>query len=241
MAKAVYLGDNNSRKVKKMYEGNGTAHKIKKGYIGDSSGKARLFFSGATRWNRYTVITQYRWNTYNTIYSEQITGTGTAGWSTPILSIYGAYDFACNSTKPALNTSTGLYTLTGTVGPMPGEYIGIAFATSKSASSIVVFPSEVNLTLQSFGSTYYLYSHFMDPITYTTYSAVKSKGSFTGTVQSANQSQYPTNGISGNLWYEYTGLVNTIGSLIDTVTSDNENAYPANGISGNYWYVKIQE
>ena len=55
MAKSVYLGNGNSHKVTKMYEGNGTAHKIKKGYIGDSSGKARLFFSGATRWNRYTI------------------------------------------------------------------------------------------------------------------------------------------------------------------------------------------
>ena len=238
MAKSVYLGNGNSHKVTKMYEGNGTAQKIKKGYIGDSSGKARLFFSGATRWNRYTVITQYRWNVYNIGYTEAAS-TGSAGWSTPLLQAT-SNTFAAALSKPALNTVTGKYSVSGGIkGNL--KLTGTTFAISSTASSIIVFSQQVELTisLSNSGSRAILYSYFMDPVPYTTYRAVQGKGSFVSTVQSANQSQYPTNGISGNLWYEYTGSVNTIGPLIDTVESDNENAYPANGISGNYWYVKI--
>ena len=51
MAKAVYIGNNNSKKVKKIYLGNGTSHKVKKGYVG-VYGIAKLFFSGATIWKK---------------------------------------------------------------------------------------------------------------------------------------------------------------------------------------------
>ena len=241
MAKSIYLGNGKAIKIKKIYEGNGVARKIKKGYVGDSTDKARLFFSGATRWNRYTVITQYQWNVYNVWYTEQIAGTGSAGWSTPLLTA-ASNTFAVALTKSTLNTITGTYNVSGgIIGNL--KLTGTTFAISSTASSIIVFSQQVELTitLYSSGSTARLYSYFMDPVPYTTYRAVQGKGSFVSTVQSANQSQYPTNGISGNLWYEYTGSVNTIGSFIDTVESDNPLQYPDNGVSGNYWYVKIVE
>lgn len=48
MAKGMYVGiDNKARKAKKIYVGiDGVARKVKKVYIGDSSGKARLAWSG---------------------------------------------------------------------------------------------------------------------------------------------------------------------------------------------------
>lgn len=72
MAKAVYIGNNNSKKVKKMYLGNGTSHKVKKGYIG-VDGVAKLFYSGATVWNKYNtnVLNTYYWNRYNRVTTYQ--------------------------------------------------------------------------------------------------------------------------------------------------------------------------
>lgn len=68
MAKGAYIGNSNSRKVKRIYLGDGTSHKVKKGYIG-VDGLAKLFFSGATVWGKYNTVTTntYYWNRYNRV------------------------------------------------------------------------------------------------------------------------------------------------------------------------------
>ena len=67
MAKGAYIGNNYSRKVKKIYLGvNGASRKVKKGYIG-VNGSARLFYTSGYIWKRYTAISNYtyHWNRYD--------------------------------------------------------------------------------------------------------------------------------------------------------------------------------
>lgn len=70
MAKGLYIGNSNAKKVNKIYLGNGTSHKVKKGYIGDASGKARLFYSSSRIWKRYNAVstTVHTWAQYSIAY-----------------------------------------------------------------------------------------------------------------------------------------------------------------------------
>ena len=74
MAKGLYIGNSNAKKVNKIYLGNGTSHKVKKGYIGDASGKARLFYSSGYVWKKYNTITQlvYIWKKYSVTFPSSI-------------------------------------------------------------------------------------------------------------------------------------------------------------------------
>lgn len=74
MAKGLYIGNSNAKKVNKIYLGNGTSHKVKKGYIGDASGKARLFYSSSRIWKRYNAVstTVHTWAQYSIAYKLTI-------------------------------------------------------------------------------------------------------------------------------------------------------------------------
>ena len=240
MAKAIYLGDNTSRKVKKIYEGNGVARKIKKGYVGDSTGKARLFFTNGYMWERYNVNIVYYWNKYNVIteYEEIIT---TGGSGTLILDFY---DDPCRILKGVtFDKSTGTWDVTYYSGAdwgglNPGNRLTVErFSTYNPCPIYRV--SNVQAHYPEFNDITIDYSS----VTYYSKRENYTKGNTSyGEVTSSNSSSYPDNDKSGNYWYiKLSKTDKTKGSYIDIIEADNENTYPDNGVSGNYWYVKIQE
>ena len=63
-------------------------------------------------------------------------------------------------------------------------------------------------------------------------------GTLMDQVTSTSSGAYPSNGISGSYWYVSAGSSTSRGNYIDDVTSQNYNQYPDNGISGSYWYIR---
>ena len=73
MAKGLYIGNSNAKKVKKIYLGDNNSRKVKKGYVG-VDGIAKLFFSGATIWKKYNAAENhtYHWNRFNRVTKTKI-------------------------------------------------------------------------------------------------------------------------------------------------------------------------
>lgn len=212
MAKAIYLGDNTSRKVKKIYEGNGTAQKVKKGYIGDSSGKARLFFSGSTRWNKYNIqlIEQlspaaYRYSTngYSSVslsWGESVQLNEDPLYCLPHGNNQGSAYIISNDDDRRVDVRIDrqLYVrwVTGSGGLS-------ATGFTVKLTNTYQYRLDVAFIIDYAGGTYWFYldTTVMPEVQYYEVSAIKSQGSLVGIVESDNPSAYPDNGISGNYWY----------------------------------------
>lgn len=244
MARKVYIGNNAvAKNVKKIYIGvNGVARKVKKGYVGDSSGIARLFFSGATVWNRYQVntTTLYVWNQYNlmTIMKKDNNQSGT-------VTLRGTqYIYRW----PEFNDRTGYYEdgRAETVYDCYRNENLLTWSTTSSRSKTQYQFSRIDRLwddnadsaeddrYELWYSQYWTIEQEFDRYVY-------SQGSYIGQVTSSDSSAYPNDDYKGNYWYVSNGTTQekSQGSFIDTVESDNPTAYPDNDISGNYWYVKI--
>ena len=211
MAKITYIGNGSSHKVKKIYISDGSSKKVKKGYIGDSSGKARLFFSGATRWNRYTIAKE---NQY------EITQVPVPNAGMRIVLRDYCYYTEVNNIVNVINQDLDVYdgrkmTL---IHPITDK---ISLDTMKQlivGKAVLDYRTMYDNGIEFHGGGLGLCDdvrktdiYYYDADYHYTYSA----------------------SITNTLYYQ--------GDFIDTIESDNENQYPDNGISGNYWYVKIQE
>ena len=260
------MGGGTSRKVKRVYLGiNDVSHKVKKGYIGDESGKARLFYSSGrvwkkynvTRrytyyWDRFNIATQYTWSRYT--YQMKTSKTYSQLWDMTVdLDSAG---------RAIVYTGSGNYTINsnGTIDVGSGHIeirlgsqrrtAGITARSNTGNSAVYGLMSEEEQESQ-FGDAevaYYVWHDSSGRVTIGNKTGIganiyrltvsPTKGTLQGTVSSANQSQYPNNGISGSYWYEYTGSTQSKGSTqYSDVSSSSRSAYPDNGVSGNYWYV----
>ena len=195
MAKAIYLGDNTSRKVKKIYEGNSTAQKIKKGYIGDSSGKARLFFTNGYIWQKYNVVvTEQEKQTDNFLIPySYFNRVGYAyNYSISNNKLYISRDNIADHSK--INIFTYMYgNWTGTPKPAYVDtIINNQYAQANEGYYDIIYKF-TEATAQA-GGTQYIFTTME-------ISLLKSQGSYIGIVESDNPSQYPDNGVSGNYWY----------------------------------------
>ena len=249
MARKVYIGNNNvARNVKKIYVGvNGVARKVKKGYIGDSSGKARLFFSGATRWNRYNIKTStvYVWNQYTLIQEAQYDYYEKDNNISGTITLRGTQNIY---RWPEFNKRTGYYE-NGRARSVYDCYRNedlLTWSTTSPTSKTQYQFSRIDRLwddtaasdeadrYELWYSQYWTIEQEFDRYVY-------SQGSYIGQVTSASSDTYPDDDYTGNYWYVSNGTKQeqSQGSFIDTVESDNPNAYPDNGISGNYWYTKI--
>ena len=258
MAKITYIGNGTSHKVKKIYISDGSSKKVKKGYIGENN-LSKLFFSGETRWERYSLVTQYKWNRYNLNYTPV---QNRPSWNDPL----GWWSTSNNITFYAYSGTSytmqnGGFVITNperTVcdGGVGGSAVGASWGFGRGAHYVVASTVDRNFgTKMAYGGSDMRFSigeqynsssgswivvwSFNDFSWIYTLST--TQGSLVGTVTSTQSNTYPSNGTSGNYWYTSIGSEQIKGSLVDVITSDNENAYPDNGISGNYWYVKIQE
>ena len=211
MAKSVYLGNGNSHKVTKMYEGNGTAHKIKKGYIGDSSGKARLFFSGSTRWNRYTITKE---NQY------EITQVPLPNAGAKIDLKDYCYYTEVNNIVNVINQDFDVY---------DGRKMTLIHPITDKISLDEMKQLIVGKAVLDYRTMYDNGIKFHGGGLVLCDDVRKTDIYYYEAVYHYNYLARITN----VLYYQ--------GNFIDTVESDNESAYPDNGISGNYWYVKIVE
>lgn len=212
MAKAIYLGDNTSRKVKKIYEGNGTAQKIKKGYIGDSSGKARLFYTSGYRWNKYNIqlIEQlspaaysYSTNGYDDVslsWGESVQLNEDPLYCLPYGNNQGSGYILCNDDDRRVDVRIDrqLY-----VRWMAGSGGSGATGFTIKLINTYQYSLDVAFVINYASRTYWfnLDTTIMSIVQHYEVSAIKSQGSYIGTVESDNPAAYPDNGISGNYWY----------------------------------------
>lgn len=187
MTKAVYLGDNNSRKIKKIYEGNGTAHKIKKGYIGDSSGKARLFFTSINVWQKYTAVDTGEYRAVGRIVSNVQTFSDNISYITtdPSLApIYQKGEYFPGAFKIGHQSTPDISII------KPGWWISPSIAMVTYTFERV---ASVNVSNRSVNTDYeYRTQYFQE----------YSKGELIGTVESDDENAYPTNGRhTDGYWY----------------------------------------
>ena len=261
MAKAVYIGNNNSKKVKKMYLGNGTSHKVKKGYIG-VDGIAKLFFSGATVWKKYNTITTttYYWNRYNV-------GTITRRtWERYSIDTQYAWD-----RKQKLGYGYYLAdSVDGLTLRYPDRlYYGINLKYYKdsddNSSNSAVFEEKIvddnwtndlsSLSQKLTGNFYCsprvykiseitgIHAGSAPRIDMNGYRCFVDKDTIVYddtdiiSVISSDPDAYPNGGELNGYYYDNRREEKIKGTLIDTVTSTVNNQYPTDGISGDYWYV----
>ena len=241
MSKGLYIGNNNAKKISKLYFGNGTSHKVKKGYIG-VNGAAKLFFSGASVWNKYNTVTTYRyyWDRYNvnevTKYKwnmlELITETGVQK-DIGNIEIERTRDIVCYLINNINSIDDNSFILNGKEKSFNNLNNGDVFAFEANepriAYSVTDSPSRVPGSAINYVIKADQYS--MQIINYS--------GNFIATVESTNRSDYPTNAPQDGYWYQYTGSSTEYhkGTHIDQVNSTDRSAYPDDDKSGDYWYV----
>ena len=213
MAKVTYIGNGNSKKVSKIYLGSGNiSHKIKKGYIGDASGKARLFYTSGYRWNKYNIQLIEQLSPANYSYSTNGYDDVSLSWGEsvqlnedPLYCIpYGnnegyAYILANDDDRKAyVKVNRQLYVrwVTGSGGS------GATGFTIKLINTYQ-YSLDVAFVIDYAGGSYWFYldTTIMSIVQHYEVSAIKSQGSYIGTVESDNPAAYPDNGVSGDYWY----------------------------------------
>ena len=243
MAKGLYIGNENAKKVKKIYLGDSNSRKVKKGYIGVGN-IAKLFYSSGRIWKKYTTneTLTYIWKRY------RITASYT-------YKDFEDGDFLCRATGTM--TSEHCYTDTATsltvynTGRTPyfggfsqHEYTeGISIDGYVAASSglpKIVYKSrgEGELVYRWFRSSSAAQSGIYANGAYRKYTATINEVD-AGTVSSSNESEYPNNGDSGNYHYvfDHTNTEYSQGEFIENIEAD-PGTYPENGRhTDGYWYV----
>ena len=242
MAKGLYVGNSNAKKVKSLYVGTGTSRKVKKGYVG-VNGKSRLFYSGGHLWKKYTatagnsVCSSYttmtsirNYDSSISIYVSLQTGIGhdgisrTSDYTNYLNQIYldssGTLQYNYDP-----NTSRQWYT---------SKYIEIIGSRGNSYQSLV---------LSKFRNTIYTVDAFapIDPESDNNYRDIAGSRSGDGDVYMLVVDQ---NGTSPSRYmrfaiYKLNFTTEYIqGEYISDVESNDQNDYPQNGIhTDGYWYV----
>ena len=191
MAKGAYIGIIDiAQKIKKGYIGvNGIAKKIKKAYVGDESGRARLCYTAVTEWERYSAIS-------NTKY-EQVTTSNVSGINSNVGTSETWYYSASGFT---FSETTGKYSLKSP-SSLKGLQIPIGAANGYFDNAYVIMTSSSGSTMyyncKSYNNAYLTFQ--------TRYTANKttqySKGSYIDTVESDNENAYPDEGYQNGYWY----------------------------------------
>lgn len=222
MAKGLYIGNGNAKKIKSLYAGVGnTSHKIKAGYIG-VNGSAQLFYrSTYYTWNRYQINTvyqrklivgdngdRYQWGTFDE-------------YSTSDDDPYYSY---CSESTDKILTNTGMFNKGGTFPLVIGydrDITGITF----DIGYYNVLVSRIDLYADNNGGRF----EFTDAETAEYCLCIGNH--YSGY---ADQTSYPFH-TAGSLYQAVP--TDTAGEFIDVVESGNPDTYPQNGKLGDYWYV----
>ena len=144
------------------------------------------------KWNRYSAAAEEK--------SREITYDGAANYSN------GWYSFFSTTAKPYVS---GKYYYTGSFAADTAGSTG-----TKSVAGKYITKSIDNLRSVLYGqegANIAAYDYTRVPLrgTFTEYYLQDAKGYFSGNVYSASSGTYPSNGISGDYWYEALGAVST--------------------------------
>lgn len=144
------------------------------------------------KWNRYSVAAEEK--------SREITYDGAANYSN------GWYSFFSTTAKPYVS---GKYYYTGSFAADTAGSTG-----TKSVAGKYITKSIDNLRSVLYGqegANIAAYDYTRVPLrgTFTEYYLQDAKGYFSGNVYSASSGTYPSNGISGDYWYEALGAIST--------------------------------
>lgn len=204
MSNGIYLGNSNSKKVKKLYIGtNNQAKRIKKGYIGVNN-QAKLFWTHTIyRWNRYqieqkvvdvvptvtTIDTGDRfYSTYSTSQGIQVTD-GVMHLINPT-----AYVHSVGSDNDEYNlfAESWLYV------PDPKNIVNRYFYHIIGTGGVTVWIDSIPY-LHSYGI--FIQGRTSNHGQFMQCELQSVAGALVDVVESDNPSAYPDNGVSGNYWY----------------------------------------
>ena len=236
MAKAVYIGNNNSKKVKKMYLGNGTSRKVKKGYIGVNN-QAKLFFSGATVWKKYNAVENhtYHWNRFN-----RVTKT-TYKWNRYTINNVTKYRYA----KYKISKQYYLRFSAGSRLNLRGQDIGntIYSQVSVSTNGTLQYSGGKTITASNYNSLERDFN-FSDPQSSVSGGAFYRGVSLENLIRDYRYDPDTTGDMELIAKYSGTSIgtktETTQGSFIEFVDVPTKQ-YPTNGISNGYWWVYDQQ
>lgn len=214
MAKGLYIGNENAKKVKKIYLGNGTSRKVKKGYIGVGN-IAKLFYSSGYVWKKYTTVQQQAardnivasnvildfWSDYDHLYELSSASPTLSGYHVGTNSNYvdghgNGYGTASNPIGKSFGANNVYSTTDWDEGP---RYTIRYTAQAESYASYKIYVSSII-------DTAYNGRHMRGNIYTFVETTVDAAGTYLGTVESENRSAYPSNGKhSDGYWYVYQG------------------------------------
>lgn len=266
MAKGVYIGNSNAKKVKKMYLGNGTSHKVKKGYIGVND-VAKLFWSSEYVWKKYNSIatTTYIWNQYNIntkyTYNEYEVNDELDNYDGYTPSNMGGKDdmYICNRSGRTIT----LHSCPRAPDINDVTYSGTTITSLNTSVLATVTPDEeyhanMNRDYWFLGTVtsvdkYASYANFNISPSSTIATSIEWSGSSATTsineykivtnrelirqVSTYSSTQYPNGGMQNGYYYELKDTEKQQGAFRGAVTSERSTTYPQNGVLGNYWYV----
>lgn len=216
MAKGIYIGNSNAKKVKKIYLGDSNSRKVKKGYVGVNN-QAKLFYSSGYVWKKYTVK-------YNTIYQIKNTDDYTSpdGVGDVRRVTLGYYPYKA---QIPFYRSMRFDTTTGSISFY--EQINLTFKGDTLTNEWAIadyppytydidgHPFNLNIRLPDWGGNfdyrhsgqdYYIYYRGYPKFITTTTVQKKVQGDYVGDVNSDNPSAYPNNGeYSDGYWYVFQG------------------------------------
>lgn len=204
MSNGIYLGNSNSKKVKKLYIGTSNqAKRIKKGYIGVNNQAKLFWFHTIYRWNRYqieqkvvdvdpsvtTIDTGDRfYTTYSSTQGIQVTD------GRMYLINQTAYVHSAGSDSDGYNLfgESWLYV------PDPKNVVNKYFYHIIGTSGVTVWIDSLPY-LDSYGIRIQGRSSNRSQFMQCELQSVA--GALVDTVESDNPSAYPDNGVSGDYWY----------------------------------------
>lgn len=258
MSKNFYIGNGNiAREGQDIYVGvNGVARKVKSGYVG-VNGVARKFWPKIVYvWNRYNIITNYRWNKNYTVGVEEndVVYRNEPDPSTTWQRInfyVGTSDVYISLDNWDSGQNNGFYSFSPKYVWKNGEsaryrnryiyYIGLTPPTGEPIDYAYRIRRTETDEFQLNRQNGYIYT---DANYFIKLKVTPTPGRFLEYVYDTNINAYPNNGVLVNnedyISYYYnnrTVMSQDQGSFVGTITSELPDEYPQNGIQGKYWYV----
>ena len=230
MAKGIYIGNSNAKKVKKIYLGDSNAHKVKKGYIGVDN-VSRLFYSSGYLWKKYTIG---QVNKYS--YPDNFSS------SNMYFSVINKLDRDMNLTKWA----NYVFTSTSEPGYSGGWVFSNGHELHQGNNIFGVYSNKIWLGLptlrtDSMKSTIVFYFDFSNigrqvnpSVTFTRYI---DNGYYIFEYDISARTISYSEVISNKLGYYRVKRGQGAGSYIEDITSDMRSDYPDDGVKDGYWYV----
>lgn len=200
MARKIYIGSSNARRIKNLYIGaSNVSRRIKAAYIG-VNGQARKFWPEPVHvWNYYTIA-----YTYNTSFGYMDNYSTVVGSS----DFYYSRQYSLSNGKFVISQDDIQYDRYDPFDLNSGSYYITSLDGSEYSSAGYYFRSTV-CNAGSYDNIYKLNTGRSAGYFYVAQGEIKITGqspeTYLGQVRSSIRNSYPDNGILGNYWYIYQG------------------------------------